>query len=375
MRPLLFVIQQVDRKADGGLQSITEVMTGLKNYRPVILTNQDGEMTEVWRERGWDVHVEPTPEAVSLRSAPLAWLGAYRRYGRAVQGILRSSGARVIHANDPLAFQLSLLGAKRAPGTRIALNLRDTLDPGRSPPRLKFRILFGAADHVLYLSRDMAERWRTVAANATRRCTVTYSIVDPTRYSPAPIEPKRAPVVLVPGVVWPKKGQLEFIQRVVPMLAAEGVETWFAGDFDPETDRYSEACARAAEPHSDLVRFLGYRGDMPDLIRQARVIAVPSKHEGLMRGMIEAMSCARPVVSFDVCSAEELLSEHSGGAGQVVRAGEYEVMAKRLLDYCANAEAAAEAGRKGYEIASRLFDRDRVIERYEHAYRQLDGGA
>jgi glycosyltransferase involved in cell wall biosynthesis len=177
--------------------------------------------------------------------------------------------------------------------------------------------------------------------------------------------------VLVPGTFWPKKGQLEFIRNVVPALGERGVATWFAGDFAPGENPYAAECAAAAEPFANQVRFMGYRSDIPDLFRHAAAVAVPSKHEGLMRGMIEAMSCGRPVVSFDVCSAREMLGDTSDGAGVVVRSGDFAGMADALLRYAFDPAARAAAGRAGSAAAQILFRPDQVVERYERIYREL----
>jgi len=368
--PVVFVILQTGARANGGLQSISELIRRLKDHRGIVLTNRDSDLPQAWSDAGVEVHIVPEDASAGLRKSPAGVLRTYVRYHLALAKILRSSGARVVHANDPLAFQLALTAAKRA-GARIALNLRDTLDPVRRPPKLKFRMLFAAAEEIFYLSEDMATRWRQVAANATRSCTVTYSIVDPERFSPSPAPVGSPAAVLVPGVFWPKKGQLEFIRTVVPMLAAKEIESWFAGDFEPETNSYAAACAAAAEPFADRVRFLGYRTDFAELIRKATVVAAPSRHEGLMRGMIEAMSCGRPVVSFDVCSAREMLEEKSDGAGAVVRTGDYEGMAERLIRYSTDRAAQAAAGRAGSAAARALFDPDEVVERYEAVYRRM----
>jgi glycosyltransferase involved in cell wall biosynthesis len=312
----------------------------------------------------------PEDASAGVRGNLARTVQSYGRYHRALRQILAATGARFVHANDPLSFQLAVAAA-RLSGARIVLNLRDTIDPGRKPPTVKFRAIFAAADHVLYLSDDMAERWRQVAGNATRSCSTTYSIVDLERFSPAAPAADAGRIVLVPGIFWPKKGQLEFIGKVVPALAERGIESWFAGDFEPQANPYAAACAEAAKPHAEWVRFLGYRDDLPALYRQASVIAVPSRHEGLMRGMIEAMSCGRPVVSFDVCSAREVLEEKSEGAGTVVAHGDHRGMADALVRYATDSAAQAAAGRAGRAAAEILFDPDAVVERYERVYREL----
>ena len=369
--PVVFVILQTGSLANGGLQSITEVMSRLKDHRAIILTNSDSEFSRTWRSRDMEVHICPEEASAGLRHNPGGALRTYRRYHRALTDILRNSEAKVVHANDPLAFQMSLAAVKRSRRARIALSIRGTLDPERRPPSFKYRMIFAAADHVFYLSEEMAERWRQVASNAKRSCSITYSIADPQRFRSSPVPGGDHPIVLVSGILSRGKGQLDFIRHVVPELAAAGAETWFAGDSDFESDPYAAACAEAAEPFGTKVRFLGYRNDIAELMGQASVVAIPSRHEGLMRAMIEAMSCGRPVVSFDVCSAREVLEEKSGGAGIVVRQGDYSGMADALLRYVTDPEARAAAGHAGSAAARNLFDPDQVVERYERIYREL----
>ena len=368
--PVLFVILQTGPLANGGLQSITEIMRRLAEFRPIVLTNLESAVSRSWRDLGFDVHVVPEEASAGLRQNPAGVLASYRRYHREVGQILTTSGAAIVHANDPLAFQLSLSAAKRAKA-RIVLNLRDTIDPGRKPPRLKFRMIFGAADHVFYLSADMADRWHAVAGNATRASSVTHSIVDPARFAPSAPSDERPPVVLVPGLISPKKGQLEFIRNVVPALAAREISTWLAGDFDPGANHYAAKCQAAAEPFADKVKFLGFRSDMPELLARASVVAVPSRHEGLMRGMIEAMSVGRPVVSFDVCSAREMLEQSSPPAGVVIPQGDYAGMADALIRFATDRQTQSAAGQAGSALARVLFNPAQVVERYQRVYRQL----
>jgi glycosyltransferase involved in cell wall biosynthesis len=332
-----------------------------------VLTNIDNDVVDQWRKKGVEVHVEPAGIEISPTGSPLQYARAQRRYWRRLRHLIRETGARVVHANDPLALQVAIAPTKLA-GARLVFNLRGTIAPDRKAPCAKYRMLFAASDHVLYLSEDMARRWSAVAANATDRCGVTYSIVDFERFKPSPISAGREPIVLVSGVIRPLKGQLDFIREVVPKLAEAGVKVQFSGDFDPATDAYSKACAQAAEPFGEAVTFLGYRNDLPALLREARVLAVPSLHEGLVRGMAEAMACGRPVVSFDVCSAQEILVDESGGAGKVIPLGEFADMGEAILEYCRSPRLASEAGRKGRETARRLFEADEVVERYERVY-------
>lgn len=369
---VIFVLVQTNAAADGGVSSISQIITGLRRHRPIIVTDRHSSRVEQWRRSGIETHILPQSVSLGISRNPLEAMRSYLRYAVALPRLLKASGARVVHANDAAAFQVSLPAVKLGRRAKIALNVRDTLDPARLPPRARYRILFGAADHVFYLSQDMADRWSAVASNAADSCSVTYSIVDPDIFAPSPpYSGDGPPVVLLSGLISPKKGQLDFIRNVSPKLAAEGIATWLSGDFDAGRDPYMAACAEAAAPLGDAVQFLGYRTDVGDLMRRASVIAVSSRYEGLVRAMIEGMSCARPVVSFDVCSAREILEIQSGGAGRVVPAGDFKSMTDSIVDYCRNRDSAAAAGEKGHSTALRLFARDAVVERCERVYDTL----
>ncbi len=371
--PVIFVVMQTGARSNGGIQSIGEIMRRLKGHRAIVLTNIDNEFAAAWRQSGIEVHIAPAETGKTLARAPFEYASTQIRYYGKLTELIRSSGAHILHANDPVALQLSIPAAK-VTGAKLVFNLRGTVGPGHRPPRLKYRLFFAAADHVLYLSRDMARRWNEVAPNATRSFSVTYSIVDPSRFQPSPIDPEAQPFVLVSGLFWRTKGQLDFIRQVVPILAENGVKICFTGDFDLKQPSYGDACVHAAQAHGDAVAFLGYRSDIPELIAQSRVVVVPSFHEGLARIMLEGMSCARPVVSFDVSSAHELLDEESGGAGTVVRSGDYDGMAEAIVYYCRDSKRAGEAGRKGAATAARLFTPEVVVSHHERVYEQLEAG-
>jgi glycosyltransferase involved in cell wall biosynthesis len=367
---ILFVALQTGAGANGGIASMGEIIRALDRYRPVVLTNLENGVAPL-RAAGIEVHVVPERASLGIRRAPLAVALTYARYFAAVRRLLRCTGAKIVHANDPLAFQLSLAATKLEQGVRLAFSMRDTLDPERRVPRRRFSWLFGAADHSFFLSHDMRRRWVDLIPEAGLRSSVTYSIVDFARFHPLPLPATGPKVVLVIGVVGPKKGQLRLLQKVVPRLAAAGVETWLTGDFNPDLSDYAAACREVAEPLGEKVKFLGYRWDMPELIAQSHAVCIGSQHEGLMRGMIEAVSMGRPVVSTAVASASEILEEEGRRAGFVFPISVEADMAEPLLRLCGDEALNRELGANGVEIARERFDRVRVVEAYQHVYDRL----
>lgn len=368
---ILFVALQTGAGANGGIASMGEILLSLDRYRPVLLTNLDSPIVEHWRTAGIEVHVVPEGASRGIRNAPLAVAKTYVRYFFAVRRLIRRTGACIVHANDPLAFQLAVPAVRSRPGVRLAFSVRDTLDPQRPVPRRRLDWLFGAADHVFFLSHDMRERWIALSPAAALRSSATYSIVDFNRFAMTSLTVGAPRVVLVSGVVSAKKGQLRFLQYVAPALVDAGLDIWLSGDFDPVNSPYAARCLAAAEPLGPHVKFLGYRPDMPDLVRRAHVICITSQYEGLMRTMIEAVSMGRPVVSTDVASAREILEQPDRRAGYVFPLDFDATMAETIIDLCRDEALNARLGSNGAAIARELFRRERVLEAYQDAYDAL----
>ncbi len=95
-------------------------------------------------------------------------------------------------------------------------------------------------------------------------------------------------------------GQLSRRKRIVELIeavrAVRGCELTIRGDPDPETD----VAGRRAEP-----------GELPDLLRSAQLLAVPSSHEGFGLIYLEGFAFGLPAIA-----------ARSGGAGDVVAHGE-----------------------------------------------------
>jgi glycosyltransferase involved in cell wall biosynthesis len=62
----------------------------------------------------------------------------------------------------------------------------------------------------------------------------------------------------------------------------------------------------------DRVHFLGYRRDIPVLLRASRALILASEHEGLPRSVMEAMCMETPVIGVRIRGIEDLLEEECG---------------------------------------------------------------
>jgi hypothetical protein len=262
--PVLFVAFQSGPKANGGLQSLTEILSRLQRVRPILLTQVESAFTARWRALGFEVHIWPVPwprsPAAELRPrtqrlagdvVPLL-MGNLR-----MLSLLRSRGIRVVHCNDAWASLISAPSARLA-GARVVLNIRDTLFVNER----RWGLMCALADRVIVLSEEMrkvVEQRLSPPAWLQRRqptpVTAVYSAVDAGLMCPASAETRVSlrrqlgisegeMAVGVIGALMAKKRQLELLQFLAqnPERLPTSVKLYFVGDFSPEVDRYSREC-------------------------------------------------------------------------------------------------------------------------------------
>lgn len=94
------------------------------------------------------------------------------------------------------------------------------------------------------------------------------------------------------------------------------------------------------------VHFLGFRQDIPALMRAATATVLPSEREGLARSVMESLALEVPVIGSDARGVKDLLEN---GAGLVVPVGDVDGLARAMawvLDHPAEARAMARRGRE-----------------------------
>ncbi|HEY0377646.1 MAG TPA: glycosyltransferase family 4 protein [Pyrinomonadaceae bacterium] len=378
--PVLFVVTQSGARANGGVESVTQIIERLRGVRPLVVTQAETPFNRRWRDAGARVHVWPmsSPGVASLIKNNL----------RALR-LVRAEGCRVVHCNDIHALYQTAFGA-RAAGAAVVFNVRNVKPEGHRYG-WRWRVARRVSARQLVLSKEMCEalarRLGIKESGAARsRLGHIYSAVDTEKFSPAGAAERAALrerlgigardfAVGFVAAFEPRKAQLDFIKEAAPRLklSLPRARVFFVGDFAPGRDDYARQCLAAAEDSGlgETVSFAGYAPEMAQWYRALDLVVVASRNEGLARCMIESLACGTPVVSFDVCSAREILEE--GGCGVVVPAGDYERLVERITGLAGERAARERLGSRGVAVARELFDPREVVSRYERLYFSLAG--
>jgi len=393
--PLVYVICQSGSLANGGLESATQILRGVRAPR-IVVTQKESRFTERWRALGCETHVWHIPEheasiggRVITKAARAAALFAYNAR---VAALVRARGARVVHANDIQAFWFSVLGARSA-GARVLFNVRDVFEEGR-PYGWRWKATHHLANEIVCLSREMLdtaiERFPPLLPRLPGQASlsVIYSAVDLERMRPLPPEARRslrcelgmhdeAFEIVYVGTFCRKKNQLGFLREVVPLVLQRLplARVTFVGDFHPERDSYARDCADAASEVASpqRVRFVGFHSHPEQYYQAADVVVLASMYEGLPRCMIESLSCGTPVIAFDVTSVREVLSLRD--CGVAVRRNDSVEMADSIARVAQDSGLRASMSKTAREVAEACFAPDRSVGAYVERYARLAAGA
>jgi glycosyltransferase involved in cell wall biosynthesis len=290
---------------------------------------------------------------------PLAW----RRRGDGVAGGFRAIAeiVRVYRRVRPdilyhVALKPALFGGAAA---RLAF-------PSRARPAIISAIMgLGTSASALWRRRVLggalrlvAVRGRVIVQNPEDRTALVRCGFDPARialvrgsgvdtehFAPLP-QPEGCTVALV-GRMLRSKGVLDAV-TAVRALRAEGmaVELLLAGAADPDSrDSLSEdeLAALAREPG---IAWLGHVADVREVWRRAAIALLPSSYgEGVPKALLEAASCARPIIASDMPGCRDVVAH--GETGLLVPPGDVPALAAAVRGLAADRAARVRMGKAG----------------------------
>lgn len=162
------------------------------------------------------------------------------------------------------------------------------------------------------------------------------------------------------GRIMRDKGIEELLQCAsVVHQRNSSAEFFLVGGYDePQYMEQIQALEKAG-----ILRYLGWRPDVQDLMKQAHCIIHPSYHEGLSNVLLEAAACGRPVIASNVPGCQETFDDGITGLGCTAKSADSLIAAvERFL--ALSYEQKAAMGRAGREKVEREFDRNLVVNAY-----------
>ncbi len=330
-----------------------------RGQRCLILARAGGEFSKRMAAEGFEVRCV---------------MGSGRRFRAMLQTRrwLRMVKPDVVHFHDPHALSGAGLAAWRLPiPVRVVARRVDFTI--HSPWR--YRKL---ADRVIAVSSAVADVCRASGLER-RHLSVVHDGVDPARARSGDRRRGRESLglaydeqlLLCIATLTDHKGHTYLLQALPAVLAKfPQVRLMLAGD--GELRNALEAQARQLGI-SHSVAFLGFRRDVPDLLRAADLFVMSSHMEGLCSTLIEAMFARVPIIATTAGGIPEVLGGASGEkrSAMLVPPRDPAALATAINDALANLPAMREMVDHAERRAERFFTADKMVDGTLAVYEEL----
>jgi glycosyltransferase involved in cell wall biosynthesis len=341
---------------------------------------------------GWLV-VSATSPAFDLRArtagaSVVSWQPAHGLDLHALArllALLRTQRVDLIHVHSPRATFLGCLAA-RLLGVPVAVTVHIPsyyMVEGHSRRAELKRRAYCAAERLL--NRGLVAQLIYVSARVYREARALRLVPRRARVIPNGVEldrfagpdpraavraelgtPSDAQVVIAVGRLDEQKG-IDILLDALARVRDQAGELWLVGDGPRRTAleqqaRYLGLAAR--------VRFLGYRDDVPALLRASDLFALPSRYEAMSIAVVEALAAGLPCVVTDVGENRDLVE--AGVTGSLVPPCHPEALAAVLAALLADPARARRMGQAARQRAA-AFDVVQTVGRVQQIYRDLLG--
>ncbi|EHS1090431.1 glycosyltransferase family 4 protein [Vibrio cholerae] len=165
---------------------------------------------------------------------------------------------------------------------------------------------------------------------------------------------------------------LDCLIEAVKLLKKKGykVNLYVAGIFDPDSPlSYTREQIRAFSDSGDII-WLGKRDDIPDLIQQSDVVALPTTYgEGIPRILIESCAVGRPIITTPLGGCKDICND--GINGYLVIPHNGESVASSLEKLILDPDNIDIMGKKGRELVEAYFSNESIFAQNISFYKKM----
>lgn len=237
------------------------------------------------------------------------------------------------------------------------------------------RLTSRLVDRYVCVSRSVADFSRDEAGLPSDKLVVIPNGIDVERYQRAePLDltllglgAGRRAVTFV-GRLERQKGLLDFLRHSPRWLGRLPYHDLLLVGTGPQESALREEAERAAI--AARVHFIGWRDDVPRILRASDLFVLPSQWEGMPNALLEAMAAGLPVVATDVEGVRELLGD--GARCQVEVRGNLEEFCELIVSLLAESTLADRLGQDNQRRA-REFSWQSMVAAYQRLFDDMAG--
>ena len=251
--------------------------------------------------------------------------------------LCREISTSLIHSNEFWSFPYAHLAAERL-GIPAICHFRCSRTPDQLPPGKLRKYFLHKADHLIAIS-NYQKQYFTELPELQKKISIVPNGVEIKSFQIEPDKnlrrtlgiPDSGKVIGFIGLISPHKGIEDFLYAGREILKKTG-NVFFLIAGPAVSDTYSTKIDDIVEMYNmtDHVFRLGFRSDIPQIMKLLDLLAVPSRQEAFGRIIIEAMATGIPVVATTVGGIPEIIN--SMDIGRLVPPETPDELAKILLE-------------------------------------------
>lgn len=300
-----------------------------------------------------------------------------------LRNYFRNAGIDLVHTHSSKAGILGRLAANLAGVPAVVHTVHGwSFNPMQTPARRKLhvsleRMVAPMTDRILVVAANHIDVGLRAGIGRQSQYGVVRSGIDPRVYR-APAKPRDVlrrelgfgPGDFVVGTIAnmkPQKAPIDFIETAAKAHALNpALRFFFAGDGEQML-----AVRRRVEADGlqDVVKLLGWRDDVPDLLHAMDAFLLTSRFEGLPRAVLQAMAAGRPVVATAVDGTPEVIED--GVTGLLALPGDTAGLARHLHRLASDAPLRAALTEKASARLGDEFDIRKMVASLDHLYTTL----
>ncbi|MFX0136788.1 MAG: glycosyltransferase family 4 protein [Candidatus Hodarchaeota archaeon] len=169
------------------------------------------------------------------------------------------------------------------------------------------------------------------------------------------------------GRLWEQKSPHDFI-AAIPDVLKQVPNTYFLvignGHLRKDLESLSEKLSI-----QNYIKFLGWRNDVPEILKILDVFVQTSLWEGLSLSILEAMATRKPIVATNIKGNNELILNNR--TGFLIQPNDFKKLASNIIRLLKNKKLAKGMGREGRKRVEEKFNINSHVEQIENIYNQL----
>jgi glycosyltransferase involved in cell wall biosynthesis/GT2 family glycosyltransferase len=375
------------RNIGGGEQSISLLITHLNKdlFEPIVFYNLENNLIRDLRMRDFKVVRFPISGTITsvyrdqIRKDPLnLFLYVYHSIRGIIQTIrsIRKYEIDILHPHDNLSKIIGSIAAKFC-RVKVVSHCRDQLGQGLMDKIIgMWQIMM--MDRIIAVSNCVRNILLSYQNKASGKIKTIYNGVDFDLFKPKDYDSlsgnaegtqgQREIVIGIIGVFDKVKGHA-LLFEALRRLKEENTNHFQclvigAGREEVALRNYVEESGMTKE-----INFLGFREDIPDLLKKIDIVVVPSMRESFCRVAIESMAAQVPVIATRVGGLPELIDHDKTGI--LVPPGDVESLSNAIKYLMEHPEARKRMGQEGRKKVENHFGLETNIRETEKIYLEV----